>query len=77
MVSLVHLYSNIKWKAERKRLVMKSSNSDDDNEEKTNDDDYNNIESKVLRQTNEEKKALKRTRGPYRKSSRSIVTAHD
>lgn len=49
---------------------MKSSNSyDDDNEEKTNDDNSNDIESKLLRQTNKEEKAHKRTRGPYRKSS--------
>jgi hypothetical protein len=33
-------------------------------------------ESKLLRQTNEERKALKRSRGPNRKSSRSIVSAH-
>jgi hypothetical protein len=60
-------------------------NSDDDNtqynkdnnKDKTKDDVYNNTESKLLRQTNEEEKARKRTRGPYRKSSRSIVNTHD
>jgi hypothetical protein len=61
---------------------MKSSNSnDDDNKEKVElshkDDDSDNIESKLLRQTSEEKKARKRTRGPYRKSSRPIVSRHD
>jgi hypothetical protein len=55
--------------------------NNNDNKEKTElsdkDDDNKTIESKLLRQTNEEEKARKRTRGPYRKSSRSLVTAHD
>ena len=55
--------------------------NNNDNKEKTKvsdmDNDNNNIESKLLRQTNEEEKARKRTRGPYRKSSRSIVSAYD
>jgi hypothetical protein len=55
--------------------------NNNDNKEKTElsdkDDDNKTIESKLLRQTNEEEKARKRTRGPYRKSSRSIVTAHN
>ncbi|MFL6356299.1 MAG: hypothetical protein ACJ71C_07060 [Nitrososphaeraceae archaeon] len=57
-------------------LVMKSS---DNNKEKTevSDKDKDDIESKLLRQTKEEEKARRRTRGPYRKSSRSIVTTHD
>jgi len=56
---------------------MKSSNSRDDaNEDKTNDDDSNDIESKLLIQTDEEEKARKRTRGPYRKSSGSIIRSH-
>jgi hypothetical protein len=56
---------------------MKSSNSRvDANEEKTNDGDSNDIESKLLIQTDEEEKARKRTRGPYRKSSGSI-RSHD
>ena len=62
------------------------SNSDDDNNiNKTQynnkhdgeDKDNCNTESKLLRQTNEEEKARKRIRGAYRRSSRSIVTAHD
>jgi hypothetical protein len=57
---------------------MKSSNSHvDANEEKTNDDDSNDIESRLLIQTDEEEKARKRTRGPYRKSSGSIIRSHD
>ena len=57
---------------------MKSSNSSvDANEEKTNDDDSNDIESKLLIQTDEEEKARKRTRGPYRKSFRYIIRSHD
>jgi hypothetical protein len=57
---------------------MKSSNSRvDANEEKTNDDDSNDIESKLLIHTDEKEKARKRTRGPYRKSSGSIITSHD
>jgi hypothetical protein len=60
---------------------MKLSNSDDDNgKEKTYvsyENDDNDVESKLLKQTNEEEKARRRTRGPYRKSSRSIITAHD
>ncbi|MFL6347574.1 MAG: hypothetical protein ACJ72X_04695 [Nitrososphaeraceae archaeon] len=60
---------------------MKLSNSDDDNgKEKTYvsyENDDNDVESKLLKQTNEEEKARRRTRGPYRKSSRSIVSAHD
>lgn len=57
---------------------MKSSNSHvDANEEKTNDDDSNDIESKLLIQTDEEEKARNRTRGPYRKSSGSIIRSHD
>lgn len=56
---------------------MKSSNSRvDANEEKTNDDDSNDIESKLLIQTDEEEKARKRTRGPYRKSSKHFVIMH-
>jgi hypothetical protein len=56
---------------------MKSSNSRNDaNEEKTNDDDSSDIESKLLIQTYEEEKARKRTRGPYRKSSGSIIRSH-
>jgi hypothetical protein len=54
--------------------------NNNDNKEKTklsDKDDDNTIEYKLLRQTNEEEKARKRTRGPYRKSSRSIVNAHD
>jgi hypothetical protein len=67
---------NIKQKVQSKiediiNIVL--SNSD---EEKTKDDD-NNIEYKLLRQTNEEEKARKRTRGPYRNSSRSIGTTYD
>ncbi|MFL6384342.1 MAG: hypothetical protein ACJ712_05125 [Nitrososphaeraceae archaeon] len=56
--------------------MMKSS---DNNKEKTevSDKDKDDIESKLLRQTKEEEKARRRTRGPYRKSSRSIVTTHD
>jgi hypothetical protein len=61
------------------------SNSDDDNIDKTQynnkhngeDKDDDNVEFKLLRQTNDDQKARKRTRGPYRKSSRSIVTAYD
>ena len=57
---------------------MKSSNSRvDANAEKTNDDDSNDIESKLLIQTDEEEKARKRTRGQYRKSSGSIIRSHD
>jgi hypothetical protein len=44
--------------------------NNNDNKEKTelsDKDDDNTIESKSLRQTNEEEKARKRTRGPYRK----------
>jgi hypothetical protein len=57
---------------------MKSSNSNDDSKEKIDVSDHSNdVESKLLRQTNEDEKARRRTRGPYRKSSRSIITAHD
>jgi hypothetical protein len=57
---------------------MKSSNSRvDANEEKTNVDDSNNIESKLLIQSDEEEKARKRTSGAYRKSSGSIIRSHD
>lgn len=59
---------------------MLSVNSDDDNKEKNevlDKDNDNDIESKLLRQTNEEEKARKRTR-PYRKLSRSdLVTRRD
>ena len=56
------------------------SNSDSDNIHKVQhnnkhnrkDKDNDNTESKLLRQTNEEENARKRTRGPYRKSSRSF-----
>ena len=41
------------------------------------ENDDNDVESKLLKQTNEEEKARKRTHGSYRKSSRSIATAHD
>ena len=60
------------------KISMKSSNSHvDANEEKTNDDDSNDIESKLLIQTDEEEKAHKRTRGPYPKSSGYILQSHD
>jgi hypothetical protein len=55
--------------------------NNNDNKEKIElsdkDDDDNTVESKLIRQTNEEEKSRKRTRGPYRKSSRSIIRAHD
>jgi hypothetical protein len=53
--------------------------NNNDNKEKTelsDKDDDNTVESKLIRQTNEEEKSRKRTRGPYRKSSRSIIRAH-
>ncbi|HXT82969.1 MAG TPA: hypothetical protein VN704_01255 [Verrucomicrobiae bacterium] len=41
-------------------------------------DNDKDIESKLLRQTNEEEKARNRTRGPNRNSSRSdLVTRRD
>jgi hypothetical protein len=78
--------SNRKFKAIENAINTVMSNSDDDNIDKTqynnkhngeDNDDDNNTESKLLRQTNDDEKARKRTRGPYRKSSRSIVTVHD
>ena len=52
--------------------------NNNDNKEKIElsdkDDDDNTVESKLIRQTNEEEKSRKRTRGPYRKSSRSIMS---
>jgi hypothetical protein len=54
--------------------------NNNDNKEKielSDKDDDNTVESKLIRQTNEEEKSRKRTRGPYRKSSRSISRAHD
>jgi hypothetical protein len=38
--------------------------------------DNDSIESKLLRQTNGEEKARKRSRGPYRKSSKHFVIMH-
>jgi uncharacterized C2H2 Zn-finger protein len=62
------------------------SNSDDDidniqvnnnkKEEEVVAPDNDSIESKLLRQTTEEENARKRTRGPYRKSSKHFVIMH-
>jgi hypothetical protein len=75
-----NLSSNGKFKATEDIINTVMSNSDDNNIHKIQynnnhdreDKDNDNTESRLLRQTNEEEKARKRTRGPYRKSS-----AHD
>jgi hypothetical protein len=82
--------SNRKFKAIENAINTVMSNSDDDNIDKiqynnnhnrekikVSGKDDDNTESKLLRQTNEQEKARKRTHGLYRKSSRSFVTAHD
>jgi len=57
---------------------MKSSNSGvDANEDLTKEEAAYDIESKLLIQADEEEKARKRTRGPYRKSFGSIIKSHD
>ncbi|MFL6340806.1 MAG: hypothetical protein ACJ72U_04580 [Nitrososphaeraceae archaeon] len=56
---------------------MKSSNSNDDNKEKIDvSDDSNDVESKLLRQTNEDERLVKES-VDHIESDRSIVSAHD
>jgi hypothetical protein len=56
---------------------MKSSNSNDDNKEEIDvSDDSNDVESKLLRQTNEDERLVKES-VDHIESDRSIVSAHD
>ena len=64
-----------KYLFERRSWIQKlwSNNNSKEVTVLSDDNDHNNIESKFLKQANKEEKARKRTRGPYRKSSRSLL----